>query len=73
MHASIKATLYNAHFETNKVPWLPSDFLGTTDRGDRMREHQRDRMMAFKFSGIMTDNPDLLPEWMTGPAFKRAS
>ena len=70
-HAAIQATLYNAHFETHKVPWVPGDFLGTEDRESRLRNHVRERAMAFKFSGVMTNNLDLLPEWMTGPAFLR--
>lgn len=65
-HAAIQATLHNAHFETNRVPFVPADFLGESDRASRVRQQTKDRALAFRFSGIMTSDPELLPEFMSG-------
>jgi hypothetical protein len=64
-HASIQATLHNAHFETDKVPWFVDDFLGIGNREERMRERKREKAMAFKFSAVMTSDLDLMPEFMS--------
>ncbi len=42
MLANITATLYNAHFRSEKdVQWIAADFLGESDRDERQRAFTR--------------------------------
>jgi hypothetical protein len=43
MHASIQATLYNAHFDTKGVPWTAEDLLGRGDREKRTMKSLKDK------------------------------
>jgi len=66
MHASLQATLYNAHFETGGVPFTAEDLLGKGNRRARIAEKQRDRLATFKFSGMVqrSSMADTIPEFV---------
>lgn len=65
MHASIQATLYNAHFDTKGVPWTPEDLLGRGDRSDRIQESLQSKIATSK---IVTNSKEIeLPIWARGP------
>lgn len=44
MHASIQATLYNAHFKTDGVDYTAEDLLGRGDRQDRQKKSMADKI-----------------------------
>lgn len=68
MHASIQATLYNAHFDNKGLPWTAEDLLGRGDREKRQRDRTRERMEVLRMNaklgamkpGITADG---IPEW----------
>jgi hypothetical protein len=66
MHASLQATLYNAHFETGGVPFTAEDLLGKGDRQARVREKQRDKLALFKFTRMAQQSSmeDTIPEFV---------
>ena len=46
LYADLKAVLYNAHFKSDGVPWIASDFLGITDRDKRKTEKMESERTA---------------------------
>jgi hypothetical protein len=54
MHAAIQATLYNAHFETNGVPFSAEDLLGKGDRAARLKAHRDGKLALFRYSNLVT-------------------
>lgn len=58
MHASIQATLYNAHFDTRGVPWTAEDLLGRGNRAERQRDRMHDRIESMKLSKLTMGAPD---------------
>lgn len=64
MHASIQATLYNAHFDTKGVPWTAEDLLGRGNRDERNKERLNDQLVSRKVS-FMADkgSESELPDW----------
>lgn len=52
MHASIQATLYNAHFDTKGVPWTAEDLMGRGDRAKRQQQRLIDRAQGAKMAGF---------------------
>jgi hypothetical protein len=71
MHAAIQATLYNAHFETDGVPWSPEDLLGKGDRPERRKQKQMDRLSTFKFSRMANRGDAMIPEFIAELAKNR--
>lgn len=66
MFADLKATLFNAHFETKGEPWTADDFTGKSNREQRKRERMKDRLSAFRMSGFgkkIDLDSGQLPEW----------
>lgn len=68
MHASIQATLYNAHFDNKGLPWTAEDLLGRGDREKRQRDRTIERMEVLRMNaklGAMKPGAvvDGLPEW----------
>lgn len=65
IHASIQATLYNAHFDTKGVPWTADDLLGKGNREKRRAEQFQDRMTSARIARLMEkDDEATLPEWV---------
>jgi hypothetical protein len=66
MHASIQATLYNAHFETHGVPYIAEDLLGKGDRAERLKAHKQGKLALFRFSSLVTGQKmnDEMPEFI---------
>jgi hypothetical protein len=66
MHASIQATLYNAHCETNGVPFIAEDLLGRGDRDARIKAHRERRLALLRYSGLVTGakTEDEMPEFV---------
>jgi hypothetical protein len=64
MHASLLATLYNAHFDTKGTPWTADDLIGKTDRQRRINETLMSRISARVAAKNAEDtgNEDMLPE-----------
>lgn len=68
MHAEIIATLYNAHFVTDGVPWTAEDFLGKSTREERIKKQKFHGLsecvaMMRMGSGVDADAvPD--PDWL---------
>jgi hypothetical protein len=64
--AAIQATLHNAHFDPQGVPWTADDFMpGKADREKRKREHFADRMETQRIkaaSFVSNEDPDI-PDW----------
>jgi hypothetical protein len=42
--AMTQATLHNAHFVTEGVPWMAEDFMGGGNRSQRVMRQQRDNI-----------------------------
>lgn len=65
--AQIQATLYNAHFKTDGVPWTAEDLLGKTDRMERLREDRAAKFKATqvnrKLSAMKPGQTEGVPEW----------
>jgi len=66
MHASIQATLYNAHFETREVPFSAEDLLGRGDRAARLKAHRADKLGLLKYSRMVSSQrmSDEMPEFV---------
>jgi len=64
MHASIQATLYNAHFDNKGLPWTAEDMMGKGNREKRKADQFQDRMATFRIQRAV-DKPgdEELPEW----------
>ena len=61
MHASLQATLYNAHFDTKGVPWTAEDLLGRGDRQTRTNQALESKIAT---SRIVADAKGIsVPEW----------
>jgi hypothetical protein len=56
MHASLQATLYNAHFETGGVPFTAEDLLGRGDRQARIKAARADKLHLFHFSRMASQS-----------------
>lgn len=63
-HASLIATLYNAHFSQEGIPWTADDLLGKTDRKLRKREVMADKMATRRIM-IRASQNGPLPDWVT--------
>lgn len=63
MHASIQATLYNAHFDHKGLPWTAEDLLGRGDRKKRKAEQFKDKMTTFRVQKMSEQPGDEMPEW----------
>ena len=61
IHASIQATLYNAHFDCKGIPWTAEDLLGRGDRAKRQREALEAKIMTAKMMERVGTGP--VPEW----------
>ncbi len=65
--AALQATLYNAHFETDGLPYTPEDMMGTGNRALRKRDMMRDQIESRAFNqklATVTTTEDL-PDWST--------
>jgi hypothetical protein len=72
MHASIQATLYNAHFQTDGLPWTAEDLLGKGDRQKRKSQQVADRMTSFRIQqAVMTPDEGNIPEWARELSFNK--
>ena len=65
LHASIQATLYNAHFDSDGTPWTPEDLLGKGNRAERKSKALADKWMALRPDKQMAGEVDDLPDWAT--------
>lgn len=63
LHASIQATLYNAHFDHQGTPWTPEDLLGRGNRAERQAKALADKWMASRPDKQLTGSTDDLPDW----------
>lgn len=66
MTAEIVATLYNAHWDTEGVPYTPDDVLGKGDREERKREAYRLKWMAQRIIRDAVPGKAKAPEWLLG-------
>ncbi len=67
MHASLQATLFNAHFQNDGLPWTAEDLLGAGNRELRQRDRLRDQIESRAFNqriATITTTADL-PDWAT--------
>lgn len=63
MHASILATLYNAHFQNDGIPFTPEQVLGKESRAEAVKEARNQRLRTLRFSHMVTSQQkDILPE-----------
>ena len=62
MHASLQATLWNAHFDTGGVPWSADDFVGKGDREDRKRAKLADKMATTRIKAKASQSGP--PDWV---------
>ncbi len=63
MHASIQATLYNAHFQNDGLPWTAEDLMGKGNREKRRADKFQDRMATMRIQQkIMTASDDDMPD-----------
>ncbi len=63
MHASIQATLYNAHFDHKGMPWTAEDLMGRGNREKRKAQQLEDRMATMRLQQkIMTAGDDDMPD-----------
>jgi hypothetical protein len=66
MNAQVIATLYNAHFDNDGVPYTPDEVLGRGNRQKRMAEEQRKKWLA-KQTIRKSRSPQMeAPEWLLG-------
>lgn len=67
MHASIQATLYNAHFDTGGVPFTADDLLGRGDRQKRKSLALLDKIEAMRLNASLArqrpGDTEGLPDW----------
>lgn len=64
--AAIQATLHNAHFDTQGVPWTADDFMpGKAGREKRKQEHFADRMetQRIKAASVVSPDDSDVPSW----------
>ncbi len=63
MHASIQATLYNAHFDNKGMPWTADDLMGRGNREKRKAQQLEDRMATMRIQQkIMAAKDDDMPD-----------
>jgi hypothetical protein len=72
MNAQIVATLYNAHFVTEDVPWTPEDILGKGNREERLKKARETRWTSMRIvnqaerAAATRDGSVAAPEWLLG-------
>lgn len=63
IHASLQATLWNAHFDAGGVPWTAEDFLGVGDRSERKKARLIDKMTTTRVK-VAASRVSEAPEWV---------